>query len=168
MSVSRSVYVGPYLVCKHKAFSIKETAKRCPTSIKHRPAENGGEFCPKCGTRFVTEVFYGVEWRGARDLFYNTGEPWTDNIPAVDQNILTSYFNFISTEWIGGKDGYDYLTISNSGVSVDADNEGVHVFTPEETLALTQPPNQDMIDLLQQYLEYESIEVKFGALVSIS
>jgi hypothetical protein len=168
MSTSSQVYVGPYLYCKRRIDAVKTPTRVCENDESHQITI--ANFCPQCGNRIVEIEIDGNDTRS----FYWTicDDDYKGHIP-VDRQALIKYFSPVDNYNIGDVNDdeditHDFLTIDELGIYIDGVESSARVHTQNQFKNLAKHPSQEMIDLLQQYMEYESIEIKYGVLVSVS
>lgn len=162
MSTSTSILVGYYIVAKMKPIFRTEMDVRCDRDGKHK-IKGDEDFCPKCGSK-VVEV--PVEVAGFQSTLSLT---WGDDVPREisdeDWAFLTGNFGLVNFESSSAPADEEILTIGVLTQYVDGDMSGITEL-PDPVERINRQPLPDLARL-QRIMEYKSVELKYGVLVSI-
>lgn len=163
MTINTTVYVGSYLVCKMRPMAIEGEKRVCSKNKKHEQDQDRKlKFCPMCAAKVITEM-------DSIDAHQSFGEILYEKEPrerSKDEKELVKKFDLMEDESIGfNKKGYEVLLAS--AIGIDADSEGIRELKPAHVLAL-HVVDQNDVALLKKVVGYESVEIKFGALVQLA
>ena len=165
MSISSQVLIGYYIKAKCTTAQQVDKVQTCSANYEHKLPDPGPKFCPHCGSKValedstwvITRSMFGIQWEGAE---YD----WIQKLSPEDIDWLNENFSVADTNYVDGEEGYDYIMCGNSQ-SIDGLTDAV---IPISVLELTMRPSVADLERLQLIMQYETTELLFGALVSVS
>lgn len=162
MGTNTGLHVGYYIVAKMKKIMVTEKDVQCSHNPKHH-IKGDENFCGKCGAKVVDVSIEVRSFLSLRDV----ESLQTNAITSMEDLVfLQDNFSGIVGEWVGfDKEGYERVALNDFSEYVDCDNEGVHELPDPYTDERRGLPD---LDRLQRIMQYESIELKWGALVSVA
>lgn len=171
MSTNTVVYIGYYLLAKKSSQDIVRKELRCSKTLKHK-ATPGNLFCGTCGSKLIVADVKDQQHISFAPLQYEEYEDVMENyamspeLTKEDYETFRETFEHISSEWVGmGDDEAEVLIVTNHCVDVEADYESVHTIPTPRALS---DELFDIIDRLKVCMQYKSLELRYGALVSVS
>lgn len=157
MSTTTSVYVGYYLKAKLQTIEVLEHVKKCSSNSSHLVIDvNDAHHCSICGAELTLQTDTVNNKLSIENISYTT------DISEEDTEWLEDTFSFVQAESIGEEE-YDYLLYDDGYAYFEADWGGWSDISNEFKL-----PYDVDLDRLKKLLKYQSVELKFGALVSVA
>lgn len=165
MSVSSQIFFGYYIKAKCSTVPQHDVVMACSNSASHDLPNPTPKFCPECGGKVVeTNVAWdmvrslcGIQWEGA-------DYDWIKSLSKENIEWLNENFSVHDSAYIAGEEGYDYI-MCGKYESIDGLDTGIN---PISVVDLTTPPTPEDIIRLRLLMRYETTELLFGALVSVS
>lgn len=160
MSSSTSIHIGSYLVCKQKILHTHTIHRNtCPRDASHHVTEYNN-FCATCGDKTtLVSAASGAVYLSLYDV--SCGLVTRHR---VDRDFINHEFQWFPSSWIGGVEpGHEIVGFRMKALK--ADHGAIHEMSLLQQ-GFTSPP-QDMLDRLKQIVEYESIQVKSGVIISV-
>lgn len=164
MSMSSQVFVGYFIKAKLSSAHQTDEVFVCTHNHNHKYGHPVPRFCPECGSE-MDWVKVGSDlpismW----DLQCGAEYDWIKQLDPVDVAWINEMFSASCAYSVDGEDGYDYIMCKGYD-DVDGIEPGVHAMSVSE---ITTPPTLVDIKRVQHLLCYETTELLFGALVSVS
>ena len=165
MSISSQVLIGYYIKAKCTPAQQVDSVMACTSDNRHEITSPAPNFCPTCGSKVeptlhtweIKRSLFGIQWEGAE---YD----WIQKLSPEDLSWINENFSVADTAYVDGEEGYDYIMCGHYQ-SIDGLTDAV---IPMSVLELTMRPRVEDIERLQALMQYESAELLFGALVSVS
>ena len=153
MSTSTSIYVGYYIVAGMKPIFRTEMDVHCDRDGKHK-IKGDEDFCPKCGSKVVEVPVEIASFQSMVDVVEHI--VYDEDLRFLEENFCVLDTGCVSEE---------ILTIESLNQYVDGDMSGITEL-PDPVERINRQPLPDLTRL-QRIVEYESVELKYGVIVSI-
>lgn len=166
MSISSEVIIGYYIKAKlGQPVSQVEKKMACSNEPDHHLPSPLPKFCPECGGKVknidtiskIQRSLVAIQWEGE-------DYDWIKAIQSDDCDWINENFSVHDTNYINGEEGYDYV-VCGGWRSIDGLENAV---IPMSVVDLTTHPTIEDIKRLQAIMQYETVELLFGALVAVS
>lgn len=165
MSLSSQVLIGYYIKAKCTTSPQTDKVRTCSGNYQHTLPDPAPSFCPQCGAKVgledstwaIKRSMFGIQWEGAE---YD----WIKQLSEEDLAWINQNFSVADADYVDGQEDYDYIMCGNYQSIDGLENAN----TPMSVLELTMRPRVEDIERLQALMQYESAELLFGALVSVS
>lgn len=164
MSMSSQVYFGYFIKAKRVFASQDDTIFACSANHDHPCGNPAPNFCPECGSRMEWVKVVGEVPIDMWELQCGGSYDWINELHQADIDWINETFSATDTFSVDGEDDYDYI-MCKGYEDVDGLDSGVHQMSISE---ITTPPTLEDIKRLQKLMRYETTELTFGALVSVS
>jgi uncharacterized protein YqkB len=162
MSISTSIHVGYYIIAKLKPIFRTETDVQCSKKAEHK-LKGDEDFCPKCGSKVVEVTREEANFQSMLNVLTSDDSPLV--ISDDDRAFLEDEFCVLDGEYINQFADEEILTVEALNQYVDGDmpwiTELKDPYTDENRAMLPD------LNRLKTIMEYESMELKWGVIVSI-
>lgn len=163
MSISRTVFVGYYVLAKCSSEIGTEQRLACVNlACKHEPS-NSDKYCSSCGGKILTQQVNTTSLRSMEDVKYDEGNvEWVNKLTNSEKKWLTDNFEFISPSTCGiDQEIFNDVLLTKNVKGLDVDYEGAHDLDLKK---LSIGPTQKDLERLHLLLKYKNVKVNFGIL----
>lgn len=165
MSISSQVLIGYYVKAKCTTAQQVDKVQTCSANYEHKLPDPAPKFCPHCGSKVgledstwvITRSMFGIQWEGAE---YD----WIQKLSQEDIDWINENFSVADADYVDGQEDYDYIMCGNYQTIDGLEDANI----PMSVLELTKRPSLADLERLQLIMQYETTELLFGALVSVS
>jgi len=175
MGLNTSLHVGFYIEAKMATIPDVEAKFVCEKNPNHKTDPYGrDEFCSKCGGKIIKVEVPATSFRSFSNIQFNTYAELQKHYPSEVGLAIDDYewardaLQHVPSEWVGhDKEGHELLVFEKYNTNIDADYEGVHDL-PSPATGPSRQEVTDTLNRIQKIMGYESVEMKYGVLVSVA